>query len=75
MKKIIDLLRNDTRNCKERNAKDRAERRESRFRSATSEEIGYFSWRVAIKTGPGQGRIFYGVIRAYRFIPTPSANT
>lgn len=32
------------RNCKERNAKDRAERRESRFRSATPEELGHFSW-------------------------------
>lgn len=39
----IDLARNDT-NCKERNAKDRAERRESRFRLATPEEIGHFSW-------------------------------
>jgi len=43
------------RNCKERNAKDRAERRESRFRSATPEEIGHFSWRVAIKMGPDPG--------------------
>lgn len=55
-KETIDSeLQEAIRNRKERNAKDRAERRESRFRSATREEIDHLSWRIAIKTGPDPG--------------------
>lgn len=65
-------LREAIRNRKERNAKDRAERRESRFRSATREEIDHLSWRIAIKTGPDPGS--YASLRASRFTTLTSCN-